>query len=339
VPVAGAPTLVLEDDDYTFDVDEGVLLDGDDDVVAEGTMREVNGSPVPMLLVTALDIRADATLTAVGEQPLYIAAFDRLLIAGDIDVGEGGAGARENCGDAGAKNGSNNASGASGGGGGGFAGTGGRGGNGNSDGALQQGGAGGLASALPEFPIGGCPGADGGNGTLPGGIGGDGGAGGGALYLFAPIIRLNGTISSGGEGGEGGSFLPGLTAQGDAGGGGGGSGGTIEIEVGQFLGDGVIAVNGGGGGGGSTNAAGGQDGESGDASLEPASGGAGITNGATAGGRGGTTLPNGFSVEGVFAGAGGGGGGAAGFIVIRAQEMSDGLRTSGKTKISPLLIE
>jgi hypothetical protein len=304
----------------TYDSTTQTLMIGGGMATASITMVMIDGEPVDVISAQKVSVAASSTLRATGPRALAIVASDSLVVAADsqINVSDGGAGARTSC-PGGATAGTNNADGAGGGGGGGFGADGGPGGEGDFDHGVPfvPGGAKGNAVAMmPAGLRGGCPGGNGGNGDALGGVGGGGG---GAIYLVAGnLIQLDSTapVHAGGGGGRGGVHDQ---SGGDAGGGGGGSGGTVILEAPHIMGTrAVIAANGGGGGegsdaGGSTGA----NGTTGTVTASRASGGAGNAGGGADGGRGGSSeVPAGEVVTAVLNGGGGGGGGGVGIIRI-----------------------
>lgn len=305
----------------SYDTDSHVLVIG-------GTARSfalktvmIGTDQVDVISAHDVHLGISARLRATGSHGLAIIANHDFLIDDDaqIDVSNGGAGARGGC-PSGAARGQNNANGAGGGGGGGFGDDGGNGGDGNHDGPLAQGGSRGRAD--PAFPVGfhgGCPGADGGAGDDPGGAGGKGG---GALYVVAAdrmVFTSSAPLSAGGSGGAGGT-RNGSGNNGDAGGGGGGSGGLLILEAPHILAAvATIAANGGAGGEGSDRNGGGASGGAATLSADRATGGSGGSTTGSDGGDGGSAEGTaGLSVTQNADGGGGGGGGGAGFIRVRS---------------------
>lgn len=315
-----ATTLTLTGQ-YTYDTTAGTLTVGSTPVAITRMQLDGKAGPVEVLIVTDFHMSANARLRAVGNVPLAILAFGMIAIDGDalIDVSAGGAGARVTC-PGGAIMGMPDTGGAGGGGGGGFAAIGGTGGNGNKDGggAPTPGGPGGAAvTSTPLGPLGGCPGARGGDGDDSGG---GPGAGGGAIYLVAARridLAPGSGVNAGGGGGSGG-HKTGLN-NGDAGGGGGGSGGMVMIESPLVRAGGAFAANGGGGGEASGGGGGGNGGAAGALSTAAATGGSGGSTSGTDGGNGGAQAATaGASVTAFDDGGGGGGGGGVGYIIIKS---------------------
>jgi hypothetical protein len=305
----------------TYDTDSHVLLIGATTTQVATKTVMIGSDPVDVISAHNVQLAASATLRVNGSHGLAIIASNDFLIDIDaqIDVSNGGAGARTSCPN-GATRGGDNSNGAGGGGGGGFGDGGGRGGDGNHDGSLAPGGSQGAAEA--SFPIGfhgGCPGADGGAGDLPGGAGGKAG---GALYVVAGgrmVFTSSAPLNAGGSGGQGGARTPG---NGDAGGGGGGSGGLLMLEAPHILASvASIAANGGGGGGGSDRGSSGVNGAPGTLTTSRATGGGGAAGTGSSGGDGGAQMGTaGLSVMMPADGGGGGGGGGVGFIRIRSSD-------------------
>ncbi len=308
---------------YVYDTDDGTLKDPDGELVehesdifaaAEGDLRA--------LIADSLIISNDAKLEATGAMPLALLSFGDIDVAGRIDVSDGGAGSRSDCGVSTGIKGQNRKTGGGGGGGGAFQGAGGDGGEGDRDGKDQGApGPGGVAASLPTSPLGGCAGGEGGKGEDPGGARG---LGGGAIYLAsASQIVISGSIQAGGEGGDGGDESG--MGKADAGGGGGGSGGYILLEAPTIDLTGVIAANGGGGGEGSGDGDSGDNGQDGRLSVDAADGGSGdaSTGGNGADGSSSTVLA-GASVMAPARGGGGGGGGGAGFIIVLPSQTPGG---------------
>ena len=241
-----------------------------------------------------------------GLRPIVLVSLSTIMISGDVDVSNGGAGGTNLvCAfDLEGQNDNNNgsSSGAGGGAGGGFGTSGGSGGDGT-----VSGGPFGPSIGLGAIR-GGCPGGRGGNSTI--GNGGSGGDGGGAIYLIAKdSINVTGSIRANGEHGNGGGLK--------AGGGGGGSGGLVGFDAPAVSVGGTVMANGGGGGeGGDTN-------ETGMPGSDPqiatynqrAAGGTGMADNGGAGGGGSVLTMSG--VTGGSSGNGGGGGGGGGGRVRR----------------------
>jgi len=258
---------------------------------------------------TAIRIDEGNTLGVSGTRPLVLVSTSELVIDGVLDVAShfvtsqhAGPGADSPLCHAGTVAANH------GGGSGGSLGT--KGGNGGAvDGAIAGG------TLMPATLQGGCKGSD---GSL---AGGQLGHGGGAVYLIATTISVNGLIKASGESGAG-------ATGGGRGGGGGGSGGMIVFDTPALAvaPTAQIFANGGGGGEGT----GGNMGNDGIDALGPSAGGLG-GGGASTGGDGG---PGGFGTTDGGAGAagsnanegGGGGGGGAGIIqVFRAPIPSSGM--------------
>ncbi len=305
----------------SYDTDTHVLTIGG--TTMPFALKTVMIGPDQVDVISAHDVHLglSADLRATGSHGLAIIASHDFVIDTDaqIDVSNGGAGARTSC-PKGATKGQTNGNGGGGGGGGGFGDDGGNGGDGNHDGPPGKGGPQGKAE--PEFPVGfhgGCPGADGGTGDVAGGAGGKPG---GALYVVAAghmVFTSSAPLSAGGGGGQGGGHLGG---NGDAGGGGGGSGGLLILEAPHIQATvATIAANGGGGGEGSDRNAGGASGAAGTLTADRAPGGSGGAVTGSEGGDGGSAAgTNGLSVTANADGGGGGGGGGVGFLRVRSGE-------------------
>ncbi|MBL0213990.1 MAG: hypothetical protein IPQ07_08905 [Myxococcales bacterium] len=310
-----APTGALElttAGTYTFDTTAGSLLapGGGASLPPSGVIA--NGRVVS---VSSLTIGAGVTLRVIGANPLIIASWGTVDVAGTIDAsslgtaGSVGAGANPTgCATHVASVGQNGA-GAGGGGGGGATSVGGRGGGGNN--GANNGGNGGALIAAPLL-LGGCPGARGGLGNSTPGDGGDGG---GAVQLTARLsvtVAATGSVLAGGAGGK-----PGAASGSGGGGGGGGAGGMVGIEAPMLTlaAGAVIAANGGGGGQGAGNNVG-NAGQNGQPSAARATGGNTGSGGVGGLGGGGLITAGG---NGATDGSGGGGaGGASGFISFKA---------------------
>lgn len=274
--------------------------------------RDVTDVPAGLCVIAGatITVPAGATIEVTGDKPLVLVATDSIRITGTLDAashrsttspdmhGQAGAGSDPTDGCA-----PGNLPGISGGGAGGsFIALGGTGGAGT--------GAGGQPGTARALALrGGCRGQDA-QGT---GLMALGGRGGGAVYLIATTITIEGTINASGEGGHRG------ISPGDSPGGGGGSGGLIGLDAMTIDNtNGTVFANGGGGGEGSGNGASGNHGADPN-SVAPAIGGTGGGGGnGGAGGAGGTgggnaTGGNGQSAAG---NGGGGGGGAAGVIKV-----------------------
>jgi hypothetical protein len=303
----------------SYDTDTHVLTIGGTTMPFALKTVMIGSDPVDVISAHDVHLGLSAALRATGSHGLAIIASNDIFIDTDaqIDVSNGGAGARTSCPN-GATRGHNDGNGAGGGGGGGFGADGGNGGDGNHDGQPVQGGSQGKAEL--SFPIGfhgGCAGADGGIGDVPGGAGGQGG---GALYIVAAgrmVFTSSAPLNAGGNGGQGGGRLG---SNGDAGGGGGGSGGLLILEAPHILASvATIAANGGGGGEGSDrNGAGGNGAPAGVATERAPGGSGGAVTGSDGGDGGSANGTSGLSVTANADGGGGGGGGGVGFIRIRS---------------------
>jgi hypothetical protein len=261
-------------------------------------------------VIAARSIEIDARFAPTGSRPLVMIATTSIVISalGMLDVAShaGTTGPGSNAADCGAPMGPGMGG---GGAGGSFAARGGNGGNGE----LGNGGGAAVASAPPRDLRGGCAG---GIGEINGGAPGDGG---GAVYLIANDMRIDGQLDASGAGGGGAKTNP-------RGGGGGGSGGMIVLEAAVFeIASGVIFANGGGGGGASGNNNAGIDGSD-PAGVMAAPGG----NGANAGdGGAGSSGADGTNGQSSALTAGGGGGGGAGVIKTFGGAITD------RTALSP----
>lgn len=303
----------------SYDTDTHVLTIGS--TPSPFARKTVMIGPDQVDVISAHDVHlgTSAHLRATGSHGLVIIANHDFLIDDDaqIDVSNGGAGARTACPN-GATRGQDNGNGA--GGGGGFGDDGGNGGDGNYDGPPAQGGSQGKAElSFPTGFHGGCPGADGGTGDDPGGTGGKGG---GALYVVAAghiLFNSSAPLNAGGSGGAGGRF----NGNGNAGGGGGGSGGLLIVEAPHIMAQvAIIAANGGAGGEGSDDSGGGASGANASVTTARPSGGSGEATKGSDGGDGGSSLGTaGDSVTANADGGGGGGGGGVGFIRIRSSDV------------------
>ncbi len=303
----------------TFDTDTHTLVIGGTATQVSVKTVLIGADSVDVISAHDVHLGVSAHLRATGSHGLAIIANHDVLVDEDaqIDVSDGGAGARPACPN-GADKGQDNNNGAGGGGGGGFGADGGKGGTGN--GQRVQGGAQGQAE-LP-FPIGfhgGCPGAQGGTGRI---LGGDGGKGGGALYVVAAdriVLSSTAPLNAGGGGGQGGPLGG---NGGNAGGGGGGSGGLLILEAPHIAAAvATIAANGGAGGQGSDNGGAGGNGDPATVTTARADGGSGGAVTGSDGGAGGSSLGTaGDSVTANADGGGGGGGGSVGFIRIRSED-------------------
>ncbi len=296
---------------YTLDATTGSVLAPGGSSSLPATVLVASGRVVS---VSSVKIGPGVTLRVIGGQPLILASWGTIEIAGTIDASSTGptslgAGANPaGCATHAAVKGQDAGGGAGGGGGGAFQASGGRGGVGD----IGNGGPGGTPIVAPVL-LGGCRGAIGGTGSSAPGDGGDGG---GAVQLTARLsitIAGTGTIHAGGGGGQ-----P-AGPSGDGGGGGaGGSGGMVGLEAPMLdiAAGGVLAANGGAGGEGGGNMGTGGTGQAGQPSAVraqcPDSGSGG--NGGI--GSGGLVLAGGGG--GNDTSGGGGAGGSAGFITLKA---------------------
>lgn len=261
-----------------------------------------------------INVAAGATVIVTGDRPLVLVATGTISITGTLEAasrrsttnldqhGLVGAGSDPTTG---CQQGTQ--PGISGGGAGGtFVALGGGGGGGNG------GGAGGAAGTPQAIALrGGCRGQNA-TGTGGGATTAQGGNGGGALYLIAAAINIEGTLNASGEGGHRG--LSGNNSPG----GGGGSGGLIGLDALTISNNGLVFANGGGGGEGSGNGISGNPGAD-PTSAAPAAGG--INGGGGNGGPGGAGGVSGGTTNGgngsnAPADGGGGGGGGAGVIKV-----------------------
>ncbi len=325
IPQPAGPLTLDMAGTYTLDTATGMVTNP---MGATSTPSSTTVASGFLLSVTQVSIAAGSTLRVVGDQPLIVASWTDIDVAGAIDAGSTaaapGPGANPaDCDNRAATKGGDSGAGASGGGGGSFQGLGGNGGLGDGG---SRGQAGGTVATAPLL-LGGCPGAIGGTGDVPGG---SGGAGGGALQLTAQgMLTISGSINAGGAGGDPGQPEPNT---GDGGGGGaGGSGGMIGLDAANvvILTGAAIAANGGAGGEGGDNDAGAR-GADGTATDVRAPGGA-VGGGGNGGlGSGGAVL-SGQRGGDDGDGGGGGGGGGAGFIVIASGVPA----TIGTATVSP----
>ena len=316
---AGAPLEL--DGTFTLDTDTGTLTSVNGSAVPVITTATVATTPgnveVLALVVTDLQLRANARLRGEGTRPLVVVARGEIHLedGSAISVSVGGAGARTTC-EGGATAGADDGGGGGGGGGGGFGGEGGAGGEGDSDNGRSAGGMAGAADAPSMVLRGGCPGGSGGRGQS-GELGGVGGLAGGVAYVVSAVgieVGVDAGVAAGGEGGRGGGHHTGF--YGDAGGGGGGSGGMIVVEAPHIRG-GVLAANGGAGGEGSGNRDSGRAGGDGRFDAMPALPAASNSATGAEGGAGGAgTMPTGAAPANVNQGGGGGGGGGVGVIRV-----------------------
>jgi hypothetical protein len=321
---------------------DGQLPALDPDQLVSGLDLEVvslsGGIRAAVLRAGRFVLAEDATVYAVGERPLVIAATGSMLIAGDLNVGSFpfrgpggalavGAGSQKTCaepptGDAGDV-GAGGAY-AFGGGGGAYSGRAGWGGGDTNSEMEPQAGI--PIAALPATLQGGCSGGAGGaaDGEPVTEFLGLGGRGGGAVQLISlGSLTISGRVSSGGAGGR--------KNVGRNGGGGGGSGGLVVIESPELTITGAVGAPGGGGGQGGPCGACDDPADTEDGASGLAGANAGGAPGGAAGtgvGRGGAgsnpmaVATSGADVsgnEGAYVGAGGGGGGA-GFVILRTTE-------------------
>jgi hypothetical protein len=267
-----------------------------------------------VVAATTYRIEASGLVGAHGARPLVLIASSTMQIDGALDVASHFNNPMQHVGPAGDSPTCHAGTGVamSGGGWGGSFGT--KGGDGGDTGGGNGGGSAGM-TLVPTTLQGGCNGSDGASN------GGQRGHGGGAVYLIAASITVNGVINASGESGTG-------AAHNSRGGGGAGSGGMIVFDTPNLvLGDtGVVFANGGGGGEGS----GGLDGVSGTDTSTPTmggTGGAGNTTGGDGGnGAAGTSdgMP-GMTGQNVPDGGGGGGGGAGVIKLFRSPTPTTGV--------------
>jgi hypothetical protein len=282
-------------------------------------VAQSGGPDICVLSFSSLEISSGATLTFYGSRAVAVAATTEIIIAGTLDVAsrrntqqaEPGAGSLASCMFERAVK--EDLGGGSGGAGGTYATQGGAGGDGDLDNDnLPVDGAapGGMPGPVDARSIlrGGCSGQTGGYNNLDTPRG-RGGRGGGAIFLTAPLIQVQGRVSAAGAGGSGGSAdLEG------GGGGGGGSGGAIIFQGDKVTieASAVLLATGGGGGQGGTNTGIGEDG--GDATdISAAPGGDSMPNGGD-GGAGATSAGGAAGIA--DNSGGGGGGGGTGYIRI-----------------------
>jgi hypothetical protein len=289
-----------------LDVTSDLTIDTTD--ATNCTFRITPPDGIQLCVRAATKIRISEKLRAIGPDPLVLLAIDSFKVDanGVVDasstLAEPGAGADAAACAPGIA-GLPSVNGAGGGAGGSF-------GNQGGAGGLGGGAAGGVAglpvSAPPDFVRGGCRGTDGGAGS---GLATSGSHGGGAIYVLAGTIDIDGTLNASGAGGAAGQ-----PAKGGAGG--GGSGGMIALyaKTQMFVDGAVVFANGGGGGEGA-------DGNLGDAGDDPTMPIAAALGGE--GGNGGMGKPGGdgafraiIALPGQGAGDGGGGGGG-GVGVVR----------------------
>ncbi len=250
----------------------------------------------PMCVLGARTISVQSTVRITGSLPVVLVATDSLTVAIDatLDLSSSAVNNRQGAGSPGTACANSPAGGTFGGAAGGTFGA--RGGNGGSG----SGEAGGVAPGVQVVSFdGGCPG-----GAL---VQSFAGRGGGAVYLLAPSITINGTILATGGGGRGGLM--------GSGGAGGGSGGSIAIEAGALVlgGQARLVATGGGGGSGSCSASPGVAGDDADSDVL-AFGGPGPGNAGDGGDGGFQLVQAGAGDPGAKQCGGGGGGGGAGTI-------------------------
>jgi hypothetical protein len=347
LPATVLPLVLDIDGVYTYDTDDGILLDPNDVQVLPLPPSTFEEGNVRAVWVDGLTIDSATTLRVTGGRPIMFVSTSDITIRGNatIDVSSAfdsvnqvffpGAGAEptpSECASNAATFGGDCTEGAGGGGGGGFAGNGGDGGRGavtrTCDGQQGvDGGNGGAALGAPPTTIrAGCPGERGGNGDadFKYGLGGDGG---GAVHLASRTrIDIEGIVHAGGSGGAG-------AENNRSGGGGGGSGGYIGLESLDIEIDSTAALtaNGGGGGGGCSNGLAGSGGN-GRTTGQAAAGGAGQSSGGDGGDGSAGTVRDGQ--VGADADRGGGAGaGGAGFILSYQSTPT----ITGQPVISPAL--
>lgn len=270
-------------------------------------VTQAGGPDICALAFSRLEISSGATLTFFGSRAVAVTAKDEIIVAGTLDVSsrrntqqaEPAAGSLASCTFTRAVE--QDLGGGSGGAGGTHATQGGAGGDGDADdGAPDDTALGGLPGTVAALSIlrGGCAGQTGGYNSA---TRGQGGRGGGAIYLAAPSIVVQGNITAAGAGGRGG----GADSQG-GGGGGGGSGGAVVLQGDKVTieTDALLLATGGGGGQGGTSGSIGEDGA--DAlAITVAVGGDSMPNG----GNGGNGAISAMGAAGTTDNAGGGGGG------------------------------
>lgn len=310
IPDPTGPMMLTTAGVYAYDTTLGTLSGPGGVAISHASQIVAAGR---VISVDAFEVGPGVTLRVTGPQPLIVASWSTVQIAGTIDASStalvaGGGSNPAACATHAALPGTNNAGGAGGGGGGSLSGGGGPGGTG--DGGNAPGGMGGPAVVMAPLLVGGCSGGKGGDGNQPGGIAGKGG---GAVQLTARMaltITASARLTAGGAAGGAGQASNGA-------GGGGGSGGmlglqgaTVAVAAGA-----ILAANGGGGGEGSGNQQGvaGQDAR---VSAVRALGGAGGSDAGDGGNGGAATTLAGLagSNDGTY--GGGGGGGGTGFIVV-----------------------
>lgn len=313
--------------EQTFEIRAGdpKELDTDNDPACVA-LEQADGSSACLLYYRNVSIAG--SLVAHGARPLVLAAADRLVVSGVVDVSsrrerrtQPGAGSqRSSCSFADMPGSDNNRGG--GGAGGTFVSSGGAGGTGG--GAQSRGG-------RPSDPLGaeltvlrgGCHGQNGAAGGT-GSTGGNGGLGGGAVSLHGGTVEISGRILAVGAGGGGGSSSR-------AGGGGGGSGGMIAVQGLVINVSGLLLATGGGGGeGGDNNNAG--EGGAEATTIDPARGGAMRPAGGD-GGSGAVEASGGTGSNNNDGGGGGGGGTGTILVVGPTPSLSTAVAPRARTRI------
>ena len=285
-------------------------------------------------LVAATSIQIEGTLSVTGSRPLVLWSATTIIVDGTIDASSRrtvspklGPGANyTGCTVVNGDQGGGLPDFGSGGAGGGYATAGGSGGEGAGNNTVVM-----TSGTSPMQPVGlrgGCAGgAGGGLGQLTPGDGG------GAVYLMAASIEVNGIITVNGAGGGGGVGVANIAG----GGGGGGSGGMIGLDAATVtLDTAMLAALGGGGGSGGFAAS--NSSMAGSAGSDPGFDPPSVAPGGpqTANMNGGGT---GSALDGVVVGdggnattgaqmtsrGGGGGGGAAGYIRVFASSLQQNL--------------
>lgn len=298
------------------------------------TLTQSGGPDVCLLHFTEIEVQSGATFLAYGSRPLALVASTSIKIIGNLDVSSRrGRLTRPGAGYAPTQDGFcgfattpvDDTGGGGAGAGGTFLSLGGVGGDGDTDGGAAAGGTPGpVHSASPTVLRGGCNGQAGGAGREA--PGGPGGLGGGAVYLAAPLVHINGVVYAGGSGAP--------PAGRDDGGGGGGSGGMIVMQSPRLeLAGSMLIANGAGGGQGGDGSTNGDFGD--DATMVTAAAGGSNPNDAGGNGGAGSTSAAAAGAPGISDGAGaGGGGGGAGFILL----LGAATNTTG-AMISPAAVE
>lgn len=298
-----------------------IQIDTDNDTRCK-TLTQSGGPDVCLLHFTEIEVKSGATFLAYGSRPLALVASTSIKVIGNLDVSsrrarltQPGAGyAPEQDGFCGfATTPVDDTGGGGGGAGGTFISLGGVGGDGDIDGGAAAGGTPGVVhSRSPTVLRGGCNGQVGGAGRdAPGG---PAGLGGGAIYLAAPLIQIDGVVYAGGSGAS--------SAGRDDGGGGGGSGGMIVMQSSRLvLAGSMMIANGGGGGQGGDGSANGDFGDDA-SSVTVAAGGNNPSDAGGAGGDGSTSMTAAGTSGVADTPGGGGGGGGAGYILLLGSEVS-----------------